>query len=272
MIPQAFITEWASNVPWQTNEQIEQDLVICRTLVEIFSDEWLASSLAFRGGTALHKIHLSPQPRYSEDIDLVQLRAEPIKETVSKLQKVLQFLGECKVSQNIINTTLRYRFESEFPPSQSLRLKIEINCREHKSVLGHRVIPFSVDSSWFKGQCNINTFRLEELLGTKLRALYHRLKGRDLYDIYRALILKPELDKRAILTCYHVYIKESLKGSGANPPSQKVYLKSVDLKINDPEFIGDTTALLRLEEEYDPQAAYELVRNELLTKIDEINK
>ena len=50
MIPQAYITEWANQVPWQTNEQVEQDLVICRALVEIFSDEWLASSLAFRGG------------------------------------------------------------------------------------------------------------------------------------------------------------------------------------------------------------------------------
>jgi len=62
-------------------EQVEQDLVICRALVEIFSDDWLASSLAFRGGTALHKLYLNPQPRYSEDIDLVQVRAKPIKET-----------------------------------------------------------------------------------------------------------------------------------------------------------------------------------------------
>lgn len=61
MIPQAYITEWANQVPWQTNEQVEQDLVICRALVTIFSDEFLAKSLAFRGGTALHKLYLSPQ-------------------------------------------------------------------------------------------------------------------------------------------------------------------------------------------------------------------
>jgi predicted nucleotidyltransferase component of viral defense system len=269
MIPQAYITEWATQVPWQTNEQVEQDLVICRVLVEIFSDKWLASSLAFRGGTALHKLYLSPQLRYSEDIDLVQLQAEPIKETVSNLQKTLKFLGECTVKRNAINTTLRYRFDSEFPPYQKLRLKVETNCREHKSVLEHQVIPFSVDSPWFKGQCNINTFRLEELLGTKLRALYQRLKGRDLYDIYRALTLKPDLDKGAILKCYHLYMKDSLNESKAVPPSQKVYLRSVDAKIEDPEFLGDTTALLRPDEAYEPQKAYDLVRSELLTKIEE---
>lgn len=99
MIPQAYITEWANYVPWQTNEQVEQDLVICRSLVEIFSDEWLASRLAFRGGTALHKLYLQPQPRYSEDIDLVQIRPEPIKETIQRLQQRLAFLGEGAVAQ-----------------------------------------------------------------------------------------------------------------------------------------------------------------------------
>ena len=63
MIPQAYITEWANFVPWQTDEQVEQDLAICRALVEIFSDDYLASKLAFRGGTALHKLYLNPQPR-----------------------------------------------------------------------------------------------------------------------------------------------------------------------------------------------------------------
>ena len=78
MIPQAYITEWSAQVPWQTNEQVEQDLVICRALVEIFSDKFLAERLAFRGGTALHKLYLDPQPRYSEDIDLVQITNEPL--------------------------------------------------------------------------------------------------------------------------------------------------------------------------------------------------
>ena len=134
MIPQAFITEWANQVPWQTNEQVEQDLVICRALVEIFSDNWLASSLAFRGGTALHKLYLQPQPRYSEDIDLVQVRAEPIKKTVQRLQAALAFLGESSVKPKRDGIQIIYRFDSEFPPSMRLRLKLETNTREHFAV------------------------------------------------------------------------------------------------------------------------------------------
>ena len=65
MIPESAILEWSNTVPWNSNAQVEQDLIICRALVEIFNDEFLSSHLAFRGGTALHKLYLQPQPRYS---------------------------------------------------------------------------------------------------------------------------------------------------------------------------------------------------------------
>ncbi|MBS1919218.1 MAG: nucleotidyl transferase AbiEii/AbiGii toxin family protein [Bacteroidetes bacterium] len=267
MIPQAYITEWANQVPWQTNEQVEQDLVICRALVEIFSDKWLADSLAFRGGTALHKLYLQPQPRYSEDIDLVQIRLEPIKETIQRLQERLSFLGTGSVDQKQSNNTLKYKFESEFPPVQTLRLKIETNCREHFTVLGYKQFPFEVKSSWFNGSCNLTTYRLEELLGTKLRALYQRRKGRDLYDMHKALVDVPDMNKEAILKCYHEYMQFSVE----HPPTQKMYLLNMEAKMEDDEFTGDITGLIRPTENYDQQAAYELVRTELLEKIDETN-
>lgn len=73
MIYERAIREWNEAVPWKSLQMVEQDLVICRALASIFNDEFLRENLAFRGGTALHKLYLSPQPRYSEDIDLVQI-------------------------------------------------------------------------------------------------------------------------------------------------------------------------------------------------------
>lgn len=52
MIPKAFITEWRDQAPWSQDAWVEQDLVISRALVAIFSHSDLAASLAFRGGTA----------------------------------------------------------------------------------------------------------------------------------------------------------------------------------------------------------------------------
>lgn len=88
MIPQDFISEWKKHAPWLRDYQIEQDLIICRALIEIFSHPHLAENLAFRGGTALYKRHLSPV-RYSEDIDLVQVHPGPIGPIMDALQEKL---------------------------------------------------------------------------------------------------------------------------------------------------------------------------------------
>lgn len=166
-------------MPWQDKAMVEQDLIISRALVDIFSDEFLASQLAFRGGTALHKLYLSPQPRYSEDIDLVQINPGPIKPIMFRLGEVLDWLPDRVTKQKRYNNTMLFRLESEIPPVVPIRLKIEINCFEHFNELGLVKIPFSVSNSWYTGDCEITTYRLNELLGTKLRALYQRRKGRD---------------------------------------------------------------------------------------------
>ena len=65
--------------------------------------------------------------------------------------------------------TFSYRFTSEDAAGVRLRLKVEINSREHFSVYRLKAVPFSVASRWFEGSCGIQTYELDELLGTKLR-------------------------------------------------------------------------------------------------------
>ena len=250
-------------MPWQTYEQVEQDLVICRALIEIFSDVWLANRLAFRGGTALHKLYLQPQSRYSEDIDLVQVKAAPIKETVERLQIALAFLGMSSVRARRNGFQIIFRFDSEFPPSIRLRLKVETNTREHFTIFGLQPIPYEVNSSWFTGKCEVITYRVEELLGTKMRALYQRKKGRDLFDMYKALTEQTDLDNDDLIHCYREYMRRSVR----NPPSQNAYLLNLENKMQDVDFLGDTKALLRPEILYNYQEAYELVRKKLIERI-----
>lgn len=262
MIPQSNIVEWSNTVVWQTNEQVEQDLVICRALVEIFSDDFLAANLAFRGGTALHKLYLKPQHRYSEDIDLVQMKAVPIGQVLDRLRDVLAFLGKAKVEIGDTMATLKFRFESEIAPVVPLRLKIEINCREHFAELEWEKKNFGIQSNWFEGSCSVTTYKIEELLGTKIRALYQRRKGRDLYDLYQAF-KKGKPDVEAMLQCYRRYMKFSV----GNVPSQKEFIQNLELKLQDNYFLGDIVALIRPDEEYKHQTAYELVTKELLNKM-----
>ena len=171
MIPLAAITEWTNNVPWTDMKQVEQDLIICRALVAIYSDEFLSSRLAFRGGTAIHKLYMSPQPRYSQDIDMVQIISEPIKPTIDRLREVLSFLGIPSIKQKRNNNTLVFKIDSTDIPVATLRIKVEINCREHFCILGFEKVDFNVTNQWFMGNCQIIAYKFDELIGTKIRAL-----------------------------------------------------------------------------------------------------
>jgi len=263
MIPKRYITEWRKNSPWPEESQVEQDLVIERAIVQIFSDPFLKENLAFRGGTALHKLFLKPQVRYSEDIDLVQIKEGPIKPILVAIRKQLAFLGtKRKVKQNVNMNTVTYRFESEIPPIINLRLKIEINCREHFTVFGFQEAGHKVENGWYSGECKIKTYKLEELLGTKLRALYQRSKGRDLFDLFYAL-KNTDAEPKNIILPFKEYINYSVN----KIPSKKEILKNLDLKMQDPDFTGDIYALLRPDTEYDVNDAYELIKNEIIDEI-----
>ncbi len=262
MINRASITQWRAQAPWNTNEQVEQDLIICRTLVAIFSDEFLAGQLAFRGGTALHKLYLTPQRRYSEDIDLVQIDPGPIKQILSRLGELLNFLPGKVVKQKRYNNTLLFRMESEIPPIVPIRLKIEINCFEHFNELGFVKVPFSMENSWFSGNSELTTYVLEELLGTKLRALYQRKKGRDLFDLYKALTSK-EVDIDLVIRCYKRYMEFVV----SQPPTYKQFIQNMENKMNDPEFWGDMENLLISDEAYDLQEAYRIVKEGIIDKL-----
>ena len=263
MIPQRYIEQWRAVAPWTLDAQVEQDLVIARAIVEMYSDDLLKKSLAFRGGTALHKFYLKPQIRYSEDIDLVQINSEPINPILKRMRERLYFLGTKRtVKQHIHNNTVIYRFDSEMQPISNMRLKIEINTREHLNVLGLKEIPYEVKNEWFSGQCHATGYEIEELLSTKLRALYQRKKGRDLFDLYWALT-HLDIDAEKLIQCYKIYIKNVVN----IPPTQKQFLANMNEKMVDKEFMEDIRLVLKQGVEYDNEAAWELVRKELVEKI-----
>lgn len=262
MIPRAYIDAWRQIAPWQQDSQVEQDLVISRALVQIFSHELLRSHLAFRGGTALHKLFIQPQARYSEDIDLVQLKPGPIKPILEAIRDQMMFLGgkdDRQVSLSEHNCTIYYSFDTEFPPPPSMRVKIEINTREHFHVLELEEVPFEIENRWFNGETTIITYKPEELLGTKLRALYQRKKGRDLFDLHHALLhIKPDEEK--IIHCFREYMQQD----GTQPPSAREFELNMEDKMNDREFTGDIAALLRPEIEYNQQKAYKHIHQTLI--------
>jgi predicted nucleotidyltransferase component of viral defense system len=259
MIPAAYIKEWKQNAPWPKNNQVEQDLIISRALVEIFTDLLLMESLAFRGGTALFKLYLPPM-RYSEDIDLVQVHPGPIGPVMDALQgKLNVWLGKPRRKQSEGRVTLTYRMVSE--EGIPLRLKIEINSREHTSVLGLVKREFDVQSRWFSGNASILTYQLNELLGTKVRALYQRSKGRDLYDLWFAFA-KAAVDPEQVARCFLKYMEHE-----GHTMSRAEFEQNLFEKLEDSGFIEDIGPLLIADSHFDFREAADLLMNQLLPLI-----
>jgi predicted nucleotidyltransferase component of viral defense system len=257
VIPSDLIAEWRAHTRWATDAQVEQDLVLCRALTEIFQDQELARQVALRGGTALHKLHLSPARRYSEDIDLVQLQPGPIGDTIDRIRAQLDgWLGTPRREQGE-GFRLVYRFESEIPPVVRLRLKIEMNTREHLAVRGATKRLFAVQSRWWSGHADITTFEIEELLATKLRALYQRRKGRDLFDL--AVALDAGIDPGAIVDIFGVYAR-----AGQLRITRAVFEENLVAKARQTPFTDDIPRLLPAGVAFDASEAIERVRRGLI--------
>jgi predicted nucleotidyltransferase component of viral defense system len=263
VIPRAHITAWRSRAPWATDAQVEQDLVISRALVDLFSHEVLAREVAFRGGTALHKLHFDPPGRYSEDIDLVQVNAGPIGEVMDGVRARLDpWLGTPRWKQGQGRVTFYYRFESEMKPVTPLRLKVEINTREHFHVLGPRRARFGIAGPWHTGHAELLTYEIEELLGTKLRALYQRKKGRDLFDLSEALTHIAGIDPEKVVTCFTQYLENDGRRIGRGE-----FEANLAEKMQDPVFLGDVPPLLATGISFDPVAALGLVQEKIISRL-----
>lgn len=254
MIPNNFITKWSNYAPWSYQSQVEQDLVLSRALVSLFQQPIITRFLAFRGGTALNKLYCDSLARYSEDIDLVQIIDEPIGEVMGAIRQAIDpWLGKPAWKQGSRSVKFVYRFNSEDVQQIPLRLKIEINTIEPFTRFGFQKKYYQVENPWFSGQANITTYTLEELISTKLRALYQRSKGRDLYDIWMA-ITKLNVDCDKVLEAFMYYNKEhNIKISRAE------YERNMFKKKNSTDFLIDANQVLPQSAFWSPEDAFQVV-------------
>lgn len=262
MIERRYLLEWARLFPWSHDEFVEQDLLISRCIVAIYSDPFLASRLAWRGGTALYKLYVKPQPRYSEDIDLVLINPEPMGPILDRLREVISFVPDKQAKGKQYNHVMKLRYMSENETPIAMRIKVEINCNEHFTELGFAKVPFAVESSWFSGACDVTAYRFEEMLGTKFNAVYGRKKTRDLFDM--DYVLKhSEPDVEQVLRCWRRYKSEYKEAL----PSWKEYVANVEGKLADQQYRLGMTALLRPGVVFDPIEAWANMKSKIVDRL-----
>ena len=257
MIRRSDIVQWGVAHPWQNENQIEQDLLLSRAMVEIANDPLLGRELVLRGGTAFHKLFLPKPYRYSEDLDFVRTTGGGIGEVMKRLTMLGDELGfEVRTKMGKYPKVMwRFAFTDGVPG----KIKLEINTFERSPMMELTTRRHAVESPFYSGAADIPTFQPEELVATKLRALYQRKKGRDLYDLWLALTVL-RLDPERIAAAYPAYRPEGVSGEDVE--------KNLRLKLADPEFRTDVGVMIRMDAPaYDPDVVGELVAAELLSRI-----
>jgi len=262
-------------VPWSTQHQVEQDLLLCRAMVALFDDTFLSAQIAMRGGTLLHKVHLAPASRYSEDIDLVVVGTRPEEHIRRAVRRILaDVLGTPKASawdtlklalRNTVKPSrvlrMTYSIPSIIEPGRMLDIVVEANVTERKPHRSVVEIPFSFPFRDKPVQTQIKGYDIHEMLGTKMRAMFQRKRGRDLFDLYWALTKSPSpVDPSAIIESFQHYMKQEGTKAG-----RAEFVGILEAHLKDRGFCSDMEPLLRNGITYDPQSAGSYVKANLLS-------
>lgn len=265
-------------VPWPEQRQVEQDLLLSLAMVAVFQDDFLSSQVAMRGGTLLHKVYLPPPARYSEDIDLVVVGKRPKEHIRAALKRVLRpVLGThtsdlwATVKLAVRNAAkrsqvlrLEYEIASVVSPVRRLKLKVEANVSERVPFMALARIPFSVPFRSNAWNAEIVSYDINEVLGTKMRALFQRMQGRDLFDLYWGFSgsAGPAPSPAKAVAAFQHYMEAERSAF-----TRQDFVEALDARLASRGFRSDMSALLRTGLDYDVDEAGMLVKTKLLSRI-----
>lgn len=255
MIPRSFIEDWREEVPWLFDVQVEQDLLIAKSLIAVFKDPFLKRRMAVKGGTAFYKLHLKTPVRFTENLDLVILQKEEVQTVCKRLREVLSFLGTpVKEAEKEDGTVVYYRFRAEDDLETPLSLRFAFRAKTDVFSETSAPVRFNVQNPWFSDSVDVLTFSLDELLAEKAMALYQRDRGRDLFDLH-------QVHQQAGLPPLSS-VSTFKKGMGAELPSSREFMIALEHKMERSSFLGDVGGLLGPDRSHDPWEAYAWVRDE----------
>ncbi|MDR1266674.1 MAG: nucleotidyl transferase AbiEii/AbiGii toxin family protein [Propionibacteriaceae bacterium] len=256
MIGRPAIAAWRDTHPWQTDKQVEQDLLLSRAMVEIARHSLLGRELLLRGGTAIQKLHLGSAVRYSEDLDYVRLNPGPLGPIMQALQDIGEAVG-LRPSWRL-GEHPKVFWRGTAADGSPLKIKIELDTRQRDGLLPPITAPFSVESPWWSGTTDVPTPSLVDVAGSKLAALYSRSKGRDLLDTW-LVRTRTTTDPAQVVTAARRYGVESM--TWANMTT------NLTRKLADPHFSDDTTIIVTPGLAYDPVEAAAIVQSDLVDRL-----
>lgn len=138
-------------------------------------------------------------------------------------------------------------------------MKVEINIAETQPFRETVTVPLTMESLWFEGRSDVPTYVLDELMGTKLRALYQREKGRDLFELWLTLPNRTDADE--VVGAFNHYM-------GDDAFTYPQLRQNLADKLNSDEFNSDLAVLVTdVPDDYDVVRAADVVMEVLGSRL-----
>ena len=204
----------------------------------LLSQVWeiFGENVILKGGIALNRVYLSKLnvSRFSEDIDLDYFGKGDLNERIKAVETKVKRIEDFNIrGPRVLHRTLRFdcHYTNELGNQDRVRLELYLSQPPYiKSDLSLVKSPF-VDTypTLFK------IYSFEDLLVRKLIALYNRMEGKDIYDVFYALKfdLKEKKFEEALNLILNFY-----KISGSN--LFKELIKKLDEAKKNAKYIGNS--------------------------------
>jgi len=178
----------------------ERDYALGWFLLGLAQEPSLSQGMAFKGGTALRKTYF-PDYRFSEDLDFTLMESMGMKDLQPGVESVLRqikrasgmhmWIAKWKVKREVVGEeAYQARVAYVGPLGQSTsppRIRLDLTRYECLVLSPMRRVVTHSYSDAPSGSRRVLTYRLEEMLAEKLRALLRRCYPRDVYDVWYLL-------------------------------------------------------------------------------------
>lgn len=242
------IRKWAAEIGVVDLAIAELDLRLTDIMWMIYSDRFLGTRLYLKGGTAINKLYLRKIARLSVDLDFnsIGTKEQVLVERKDVRDRIITMLKDrdpryfIKKKDTYELTTVKAGYTPLFGRARQY-MKIEISNIERFPVLC--AVAREMKKPVSKDVIKINTYAVEELMATKLRALYERLKGRDAYDVY--FLSSFDFDKTLVKKLLLYYFYRSKKIFNPN-----LFFKSIKDKFMSEKYVDDVSGFVRADVQF----------------------
>lgn len=178
--------------------------LVPRLVVEVARNPVLGPELALRGGAALHHLHLDRALRRCDTLAYARTTRTGIGPVFDALRVVTQRLDLTSSRRELTHDLAHVWIAAGERPL----LRVTINTRETEPCEPRMLRRLRVGTGPGEDEADVLTFRLEEVLATKLRALYERREARDLFDLWAGLVVG-RADRARLRRCFRHYVPVS---------------------------------------------------------------